>query len=185
MKKEILNLMKLAIILVCICLGFSNVYSQKATARHCYFKNHQSVEYYSKVFDEYKIKQDLECFKNMIDSLLFWCEKDSMEKKIRILDALITHADGVYADQGDKVVEFLSELYFGDFAKYMMANKSSYIRFFFIEYYGRHIYDAEDHDKRRDKFYATFDTKVEKSSLPDKEKTNAKAFIHSIKFEDH
>jgi hypothetical protein len=184
MKIPFLFPLKLIVVAVLITVGSAKSYSQKTIAKHCYFKNHQSEEYYSKIFDEYKLKQDLECFKNMIDSLLFWCEKDSLQKNIKVLDALISHADGVYADQGDKVVEFLSELYFGDFAKYMVAHKSSYIRYFFIEYYGRHIYNAEDHDKRRDKFYETFDAKIDKSSLPNNEKTKAKVFIHSIKFED-
>jgi len=183
MKKKIPSHLKVLLLLGFICILNATSYSQKSIPKHCYFKNHQGVEYYEKIFEEYKAKQDVECFKSMIDSLLIWTQKDSMEKKIKILDALITHADGVYIDQGDKVVEFLSELYFGDFVKYMMMNKSSYLRTFFIEYYGRHIYDAEDHDARRDKFYAKFDEKIDKTNLTAQEKTKAKAFIHSLKFE--
>jgi hypothetical protein len=184
MKKRIQLFVKLVLMMGIIFFQIHSVIAQKAIPKHCYFKNHQGVEYYTKIFDEYKLKMDVECFKNMVDSLLLWCEKDSMERKIKVLDALISKADGIYADQGDKVVEFLSELYVVDFIKYMIANKSSYIRFFFIEYYGRHIYNAEDLDKRRDKFYADFDSRIEKTKLRDKDKANAKAFIHSLKFED-
>ncbi len=164
-------------------LGISNSKAQKVIQKHCYFKNHQNPEYYVKLVDEYKTKSDLTCFVNMIDSLMMWSDKDSMEKKIKIFEAIFNNTDGAFSEREDQVIEFLSELYFGDFAKFMMANKSSTIRRYFIEYYGRHIYDSEFHDARRDKFYETFDAKIEKSKLNEKDKTKAKAFIHSLKFE--
>ncbi len=184
MKKKNLFATKLLLLAVVLHFGCMNIYAQKTVVKHCYIKNHQGADYYLKIFEEYKTKDDMDCFKGMVDSLLLWSEKDSMQKKIKILDALITDFNGKYYEQSDKMIGFLSELYFDDFALYMMANKSSLIRVNFIEFYGRHIFESEQHDARRDKFYADFDDKIAQSKLSDKDKKNAKGFIHSLKFEN-
>ena len=101
MEKKPMFITKLIYAFLVFSLFSTTIYAQKKTAKHCYFKNHQSSEYYLKIFDEYKTKDDMECFKNMVDSLLIWSEKDSMERKIKVLDALITNFNGKYYEQSD------------------------------------------------------------------------------------
>ncbi|MEI6816221.1 MAG: hypothetical protein WCL14_06395 [Bacteroidota bacterium] len=179
-KKQLL--FSLALVLIMFFFLSEKTTAQNTNKIHCYFHNHGSVDYYVKILDEYKMKENVQCYTNMMDSLLMWTSSDSIEKSIRIFDNILKHTEGIYAEQSDKVLDFLMEIYFADFFRYLMANKTCTLGILFEDKYGYSIFDAKDKKTEKEKFYAEFDPKIEKSTMSPEEKEKAKKYLRSYHF---
>ncbi len=182
MNTKIYSRFSAALLLLLLFFFNGKTVAQNTNKIHCYFHNHGSVEYYLKIFDEYKMKQNVQCYTNMMDSLLMWTSADSITKSIKIFDNILKHSEGIYAEQSDKVLDFLMQIYFADLFRYMMANNTCTLGTLFQDKYGYSIFDAKDKKAEKEKFYAEFDPKIESSTLTLQEKEKAKKFIRSYHF---